>query len=231
MLLSLTKVKMEEIFVKFKHLSIFVLATVLLLGNLTSVFAELPKVELPVLTTSAGQSADIVTLNLLCEEVGLKYDYSDVPNVDMIKSGVSLGGAEAKAGFHVESYTDLEQFPTGTPFKTLLVAIGASLKGMGASGLSADDEVNRLNTILSYCKEQEIVIIGIHLGGVATRGATGSDNERMIDVVAKYADHLMVTEGGNQDGKFEKLGVDNNIGVTVLKNAFQLIDILEDMFN
>jgi hypothetical protein len=186
--------------------------------------------EYPVLTTSAGQSADIVTLNLLCEHAGVLYDYSDVPNVDMVKSGVGLGGLESRAGFYVESYTDRDLYPEGTPFKTVLVAIGASLKGMGASGLSVGDEIKRLDDVLTYCKVQGMYIVGIHLGGVATRGAAGSDNERMIDVVAKYADHLVVTEAGNNDGRFEALGVEKNIEATVLKNAMQLIQFLTDLF-
>lgn len=214
-----------------KNRNFVVLASVLAVlfaccGNMLAA----PAVGYPILTTSAGQSADIVTLNLLCEEAGIKYDYSDVPTVDMVSAGVGLGGLESKAGFYVESYTDRSLYADGTPFKTVLVAIGASLKGMGASGLSADDEIKRLDKILSYCKGQGMAIIGIHLGGVSTRGAGGSDNERMIDVVAKYADQLIVTEGGNQDGRFQTLAAEKNIEAIVLKNAFQLVGQLEAMF-
>lgn len=225
--------KMEEIDLavnKRNYLVSLFLVIMFFMVSVGGVFAEMPSVYYPVLTTSAGQSADIVTLNLLCEQAGIKYDYSDVPTVGMIKSGVGLGGLDSKAGFYVESYTDRELYPEGTPFKTLLVAIGASLKGMGASGLSVDDELNRLEAVLSVCKAEGMYIIGIHLGGVATRGAAGSDNERMIDVVAKYANLLVVTQGGNQDGRFEALAEQKNIEATVLKNAFQLVEFLETAF-
>lgn len=207
-------------------LSAFVALT--LLVGVGTVFAETSRY--PVLTTSAGQSADIVTLNLLCEQAGILYEYSDVPAVEMVKAGVGLGGLESKAGFYVESYSDRELYPEGTSFKTVLVAIGASLKGMGASGLSVEDEIKRLEAVLSYCKDEGMYIVGIHLGGVATRGAAGSDNERMIDVVSKYASHLVVTEGGNQDGRIPALAAQNDIESTVLKNAFQLIQFLETLF-
>lgn len=222
--------QMEEIVVtrnkRLGLLSVSV-AFVLLLIGMGSVFAA--GQEYPVLTTSAGQSSDIVTLNLLCEHAGILYDYSDVPNVAMVKSGVGLGGLESKAGFYVESYTDRDLYPEGTQFKTVLVAIGASLKGMGASGLSVGDEIKRLEEVLSYCKDEGMYIVGIHLGGVATRGAAGSDNERMIDVVAKYANHLVVTEAGNNDERFQALGAAKNIEITVLKNAMQLVQFLGDL--
>jgi hypothetical protein len=42
---------------------------------------ETLKAKLPVLTTSAGQSPDVTTVNIVLEEAGIKYDYCDVPTV------------------------------------------------------------------------------------------------------------------------------------------------------
>ncbi|MGD9347701.1 MAG: DUF6305 family protein, partial [Candidatus Aminicenantes bacterium] len=97
---------------------------------------EVPKTQYPVLTTSAGQSTDIETVNIIADEAGVGYDYCDVPTVEILKDGVGMGGREsADTGFHVEINTDLDTYPNGTPYKTIMFAIGASLKGMGASGL------------------------------------------------------------------------------------------------
>jgi len=41
--------------------------------------------KLPVLTTSAGQSNDVTTVNIVLEEAGIGFDYCDVPDVDMMK--------------------------------------------------------------------------------------------------------------------------------------------------
>ncbi|MDH5745070.1 MAG: DUF6305 family protein, partial [Candidatus Aminicenantes bacterium] len=101
---------------------------------------EIPKANLPVLTTSAGQSADVETLNVICEEADIKYDYCDVPTVELIEAGVGLADKESGPGFHVEVYTDLATYPKGSAYKTIIFAIGASLKGMGASGLTVDAE-------------------------------------------------------------------------------------------
>lgn len=190
-----------------------------------------PKAKLPVLTTSAGQSPDVTTLNIIMEEAGIKYDYCDVPDADLVKAGVGLGGKEEAQGFHVEVHTDLASFPKGTPYKTVIFAIGASLKGMGASGLTVDDEVNRLKKIIELCKSQKIFIIAVHVGGASKRGASGSDNERMIDAVAPFADYLVAAADSNKDGRFTSIAKKNNIPFTEIKYALGLVDIVKKVFN
>jgi len=192
---------------------------------------ELPKANLPVLTTSAGQSPDVTTLNIVCEEAGIMYDYSDVPDVDMISQGVGLGGKESQPGFHVEINTDLDKYPQGTDYQTIMFAIGASLKGMGASGLTVDEEVNRLKNIIEYCKQNDIFIIGIHVGGVSKRGAPGSDNERMISAVAPYADLLIVTKDSNKDSRFTEISENNDIPLKEIDYALNLVPLLKEIFN
>ncbi len=191
---------------------------------------EIPKANLPLLTTSAGQSADIYTVNVILEQAGVKYDYCDVPTVEMIKSGVGLGGAKSKEGFHVEIKTDLEKYKTGTPYKTIIFAIGASLKGMGASGLTVEDELKRLSNLIKYCKKNNIFIIAIHAGGESKRGAPGSDNEKMIDAVAPFADYIIVIEDSNKDGRFTKIANENKIKFTQVKYALNMVDLLKKVF-
>jgi len=191
---------------------------------------EIPKADLPLLTTSAGQSADIYTVNVILEQAGVKYDYCDVPTVEMIKSGVGLGGAKSKEGFHVEIKTDLEKYKTGTPYKTIIFAIGASLKGMGASGLTVEDELKRLSNLIKYCKKNNIFIIAIHAGGESKRGASGSDNEKMIDAVAPFADYIIVIEDSNKDGRFTKIANENKIKFTQVKYALNMVDLLKKVF-
>jgi hypothetical protein len=190
----------------------------------------IPKAGLPVLTTSAGQSADVETLNVIMEEAGIKYDYCDVPTVDLLGSGVGLSGKQSSvSGFHVESHTDQAVFPAGTPFKTVIFAIGASLKGMGASGLTLEGEEARLKKLIDYCKQKKIFIMAVHVGGSALRGAPGSDNERMIDAVAPFADYLVVTKDSNKDGRFSKLAKSRNIPLTEIDYALGLVDIVKQV--
>jgi len=189
-----------------------------------------PKAKLPVLTTSAGQSNDVTTVNIVLEEAGIGFDYCDVPDVDMMKAGVGLAGKESGPGFHVEVYTDLQKFPMGAPYKTVIFAIGASLKGMGASGLTIEAEEARLKRIIDYCKQNKIFIIAIHVGGTALRGAPGSDNERMIDAVAPLADYLIVTKESDKDGRFTTIAKAKNTPLTEVDYALDLVEIMKQVF-
>lgn len=190
----------------------------------------IPKASLPVLTTSAGQSSDVTTVNIILEEAGIGYDYCDVPTPEILAEGVGLGDRESGTGFHVEVHTDLNQFKKGTPYKTVIMAIGASLKGMGASGLTVEAEEARLRKVIDYCRSNDIFIIAVHLGGESKRGAPGSDNERMIDTVAPMADYLIVTKDGNKDGRFSKIAREKNIPLSEVDYALDVVDLIKQVF-
>jgi hypothetical protein len=191
---------------------------------------DIPKAKLPVLTTSAGQSSDVETMNVILEQAEIGYDYCDVPSVDLIKKGVGLGGAESGDGFHVDIWTDTDTYKEGTPYKTVVFVMGASLKGMGASGLTIEKELKRLKTLIEYCKENKIFIIGVHPGGESKRGAGGSNNERVIDAIAPYADFLIVLEDSDKDGRFTKIAADKKIPVSKVKYALGIVDLIGEVF-
>ena len=216
----------------FKRLCLFTAAALVLLAGQSAAAGgqDIPKAGMPILTTSAGQSSDVMTLNIVVEEAGLKYGFCDVPNLEMLSAGVGLAGKESGPGFHVEVHSDLDKYPTGTPYKCVLFAIGASLKGMGASGLTIEDEEKRLKEIIDYCKKNEIFIIGIHVGGVSKRGAPGGDNERMIEAVAPFSDYLIVAQDSNKDGRFTTIAEENKIPLKEIEYALGLVDVLKQVF-
>jgi hypothetical protein len=191
----------------------------------------LPKAQLPVLTTSAGQSNDVNTVNAVLEEAEIKYDYCDVPTVEMLAAGVGLAGKESGEGFHVESTTDTAKFPKGTPFKAVIIAIGASLKGMGASGLTVDTEEARVKKLIDACKKNKIFVIAVHPGGAAARGPAGSDNERMIDAVAPFADAIIITKDSNKDGRFTKIAEKTKASLTQVDYALGMVEVLKKVFS
>lgn len=210
--------------------TLFVLGALAVIGAGVVVAGQsIPKAGLPVLTTSAGQSTDVTTLNIVLDEAGITYDYCDVPTVEMVGDGVGLGGRESGPGFHVEVTTDLAKYPTGTPYKAVIFAIGASLKGMGASGLTLDSEEARLKKVIEFCKQKKIFVMAVHIGGESKRGPAGSDNERMIDAVAPLADYIVVTKDSNKDGRFTKLAQAKKIPLTEIEYALGLVDIVKQV--
>jgi hypothetical protein len=117
----------------------------------------------------------------------------------------------------------------GTPYKSLIITMGASLKGMGASGLTLDSEEARLRKVIELCKQKKIFVMAVHIGGESKRGAAGSDNERMIDAVAPLADYIVVTKDSNRDGRFTKLAQAKKIPLTEIEYALDLVNIVKQV--
>ena len=210
--------------------TLILIASFLLIAGTAAAQAPKPKAALPVLTTSAGQSNDVNTVNIILEQADIKYDYCDVPTVEMIKAGVGLGGKQSAEGFHVEITTDLAKFPKGTPYKTVIFAVGASLKGMGASGLTVDAEAARVQKLVAFCKQNKITVIAVHVGGEAARGPAGSDNERMIDAVLPQADIVICTKDSNKDGRFTQLTQKSKAPLTQVDYALNVVDVVTALF-
>ncbi|MDI6698186.1 MAG: DUF6305 family protein [Candidatus Saccharicenans sp.] len=212
------------------NLAYILLAILLLAAGFWLTGQPVPRASLPVLTTSAGQSPDVTTVNIILEEAGIGYDYCDVPTPEILADGVGLGDRESEPGFHAEVHTDLNKFRKGTPFRSVILAIGASLKGMGASGLTVEAEEARLKKIIDYCQANKIFIIAVHIGGESKRGAPGSDNERMIEAVAPRANLLIVTRDGNKDGRFSKISAQKNIPLVEVNYALEIVDLMKKIF-
>ncbi|MGQ9801073.1 MAG: DUF6305 family protein [Candidatus Saccharicenans sp.] len=212
------------------NLWLLVMAILILAGGFWLIAQTMPKASLPVLTTSAGQSPDVTTINIIMEEAGLGYDYCDVPTPEILADGVGLGDRESEPGFHAEVHTDLNRFKKGTPYRTVIMAIGASLKGMGASGLTVEAEEARLKKVIDYCQANQIFIIAVHIGGESKRGAPGSDNERMIEAVAPRANLLIVTKDGNKDGRFSQIATRKNIPLLEVNYALEIVDLMKKVF-
>jgi len=169
-----------------------ILTTILLVSVLAICgFAVENLMEYPMIITSAGQSDEIMTVTYLCDEIELPYDFTDTLYVSDMEGGVGLKNSKSN---YAESFSNESE---GTPFKTLVIAIGASLKGMGASGLSVSDEVSRVESIIKYAKEHNMKILTMAIGGEIRRGLPGSPNEVLIDVVTPASDLIVVTEDTN----------------------------------
>jgi len=101
---------------------------------------------------------------------------------------------------------------------------------MGASGLTIEDEIKRVQDIIEYCQKAKIFMVAVHVGGISKRGASGGDNERMIDAVAPFADFIIAVKDSNKDGRFNKISQHKKIPFVEVKNALEVVDILNKMY-
>jgi len=210
----------------FMKKAILVMIIVSVVGALAFSATEV-SLALPVVITSAGQSTEVETVTYVADEVGLKYDYCDILSKDELAAGVGLGGAVSAIGKHV---TTLSPDPKGTKFQSMILVLGASLKGMGASGLSVESEVSRLKALIDYAKANEIAIIAVAIGGSVQRGLPGSPIEVMIDTVAPFADIFIVTKDSNKDGRFTNAASERNVPIVEIDSAFDLLDTFTEVF-
>lgn len=184
---------------------------ILLPISLLSQTAE-AKAELPVLVTSCGQSIGPTTIKVVMQRLKLAYDIDPLATPETLQ-------AKAKAG---------------TPYKSLIITMGASLKGMGAAGIEIDDELARAAALIAEANKQGIKVIGAHIEGMKRRsqGAAAGDttDEQSIDAVAPHSAILLVLKDGNSDGRFTVISEAKKIPLVEFEKTVDLIPALEKLF-
>ena len=185
----------------------FVLVPATLMGQ-----APEAKAELPVLITSCGQSNAPTTIKVVMQRLKMTFDIDPLATPETLQ-------AKAKAG---------------TPYKTLIITMGASLKGMGAAGIEIDDELARAAALIAEARKQGIEIIGAHIEGMKRRsqGAAAGDttDEQSIDAVAPSSAILLVYKEGNADGRFTTISQSKKIPLIEFEKTVDLIPTLEKLF-
>ncbi|TSA31009.1 MAG: hypothetical protein D4R64_18835 [Porphyromonadaceae bacterium] len=167
----------------------------------------------PVLLTSCGQSPGPVRLKIFLQKLNVNFDYN----------------LQAKADDLISKKKE------GKPYKSIIIVTGASLKGMGAAGVSMDDELSRTKALIAEAKKQGIKIIGSHIEGMARRsqGATAGDNtdEMSIDAVCNVCDFMIVKKEGDSDGRFTTISKGKNIPLILFELNTEISDVLKKVYN
>lgn len=178
---------------------------------------EGPKADLPVLITSCGQSPGPALLKVIFMKADLEYEPAAY-EVNPLATAEDLAAAKE----------------AGTPFKSVIIVMGASLKGMGAAGISMDDELARTAELIREIRDQDITLIGAHIEGMKRRaqGAEAGDNtdEQSIDAVAPNSDFLIVKRDGDEDGRFTVISRDKNIPMVTVDKNLDLVDEIKTIF-
>jgi hypothetical protein len=151
-------------------------------------------------------------LKVILQKLGLKYELNSLATPADLK-------AKSEAG---------------TPYKSLIIVMGASLKGMGAAGISIDDELKRSAELIDEARKEGIKIIGAHIEGMKRRsqGAAAGDttDEQSIDAVAPNSDLLIINKEGDSDGRFTAISRARNIPIIVVEKNLDLLTELGKLF-
>ena len=180
--------------------------------------ADLPKLESPVLITSCGQSPGAMMLKVVMMRVwpGITpppFEINELASPENLK----------------------EKKDAGSPYKTLIIVMGASLKGMGAAGISIESELDRMEKLISEARNQGIFVIGAHIEGMKRRaqGASAGDttDEQSIDAVAPNSDLLVVHKEGNADNRFTAISQDKQIPLVQVEKTIDLVGEFKKLFS
>ncbi len=197
------------------------LFTLILIAGTTSLQAaqtEVPKAELPVLLTSCGQSPGANMLKAIFMRLKLPHE----PKAYELVAAATPDDLKAAQD-------------AGSPYKTMILVMGASLKGMGAAGISMDDELDRAAQLIEAAHTQGITVIGAHIEGMKRRaqGADPGDNtdELSIDAIAPKSDFLIIRKDGNEDGRFSAIAKEKNIPLVEVEKNMELFEVLKQMFS
>ncbi|MBO8140948.1 MAG: hypothetical protein H0Z37_02045 [Firmicutes bacterium] len=174
------------------------LVAVLLLGATALAAAADASFEAPVLITSAGQSPGALMLRVLADRAGVANTFDAVATPD------ALDG-----------------------MKSLMVVIGASMKGLGAAGIDLEDEFARVQSLLERAKEQDIAVIALHVEGWARRGTSSDD---LAAAVFPYASYAIVRADGNADGYFNELAGQHGVELEIVHATADVAGVLQRLY-
>lgn len=154
--------------------------------------------ESPSLLTSGGQSADYQMIGTVMKNLGMDYE------INNLATSADLGSA-----------------------KTLIVVVGGSSKGLGAAGIDANQELDRLNELISGAKDAGLTIIAMHTGGNARRGDL---SDSFITPCFEKADYAIVVESGDEDGMMAGICSSNGIPVDIISAITDVTTVLPAAF-
>lgn len=156
------------------------------------------KYETPVLITSFGQSTDAAMLDNVMGRLDVDYTYNATATAEDVAN-----------------------------YKTIIIAVGASTKGLGAAGISEADETARAEAFMAAVKEADCEVICCHIGGISRRGSL---SDTFADMVLAESSYAIVKEDGNDDGKFTDYAKENNIPITLVLQTKNTVNVLTELF-
>ena len=111
-----------------------------------------------------------------------------------------------------------------------MIVTGASLKGMGAAGVSMREELIRTEALIAEARRQGLTVIGAHVEGMDRRaqGAAPGDNsdEQSIDAVMPNSDVMVVRLDGNEDRRFTILSETEGVPLVLFEKNMEMGDAL-----
>jgi len=115
-------------------------------------------------------------------------------------------------------------------YSAIVIVIGSTDKGLGATGITVDEEIARVNEVMARAKETETPVIAVMLEKDKRSDVSTNANERCIDAVCPFASWMIVLKDVNTDGRFDAFKNEYNIPLTILDSSMDFIDLAKQAF-
>lgn len=112
-------------------------------------------------------------------------------------------------------------------YKTLILAVGGSSKGLGAAGIDATQELARADALVAKAQSLGMKILVMHTGGAERRG-TLSDG--FIEPMFKIADCAIVISTGDSDNMMRNIITANKIPADFVDDVTGVMASLQTLF-
>lgn len=150
-----------------------------------------------ILVTSSGQALDAFTAKTLLGRGGVEVDYDPHAGADLLGDKT-----------------------------VVIIAMGASVKGFGAAGITAETELARTREILAAAQSAGIKTIGMHIGGAERRGGL---SEQFVELVSSEVDSLVVWKSGNEDGYFDTVSTERSVPLVVINKLSEATEAVKQL--
>lgn len=154
--------------------------------------------EGPIILTSVGQSADVNVVQTLLKKCEIDSDLNATVTADDLAN-----------------------------YKTLVLAIGGSSKGLGAAGVDENQELDRVKSVIAKAEEQGMTIVALHIGGSARRGTL---SDKFIPDALAAADAAIIVSEGDSDGMMKGIVTENGVPTAFIDNQVGAVEPLKTIF-
>ena len=115
-------------------------------------------------------------------------------------------------------------------YSAIVIVIGSTDKGLGATGITIDQEIARVDEVVARANEKGVPVIAVMLEMDKRSDVKTNANERCIDAVCPHASWMIVTADVNTDGRYDAFKAENGTPLTILDSSMDFISLVQQAF-
>lgn len=115
-------------------------------------------------------------------------------------------------------------------YSAIIIVIGSTDKGLGATGITIDQEIARVDEVVARANEKGVPVIAVMLEKDKRSEVKTNANERCIDAVCPHASWMIVTADVNTDGRYDAFKAENGTPLTILDSSMDFISLVQQAF-